>query len=398
MNCRKCNQELAEDSVFCKHCGTKVEEVLTTPPKPRNKKLYIMGGVGVLVILIAVYFIFWYKNPIGDFKSAIREDDSAQSNQIYTSDIQGDEDLEKKAKAFLIKEIQEVKEGYVAQKIDFDTAKSRIETIEKTDLANTEAEDALSEVDELQDSRTAFQKGKEFLDQKNYKEALGQLDQVIQTDENYNKAQELREQSSGEYKKAVLAEAEGFAKSKKYGDAVKLMDTAQSILPEEKEFAAKRESYYKNEQELLAAERKEKMQAAAKSQEVVVQRAKLLIQSDEYKALYPDMLQAIIYNKSSKTVKNMKVGFIAFDGNGYPVQIESQYGLENSFEYVGSAMNVNIVPNSSYGEGKGWEIEENKSIHTVRACVKEVEYYDESKWDNPYYDYWLEEYKEKPLH
>ncbi|MFM9282171.1 DUF5780 domain-containing protein [Paenibacillus jiagnxiensis] len=398
MNCKQCNHVLQENSVFCNHCGKKVDhDISNSHWSPRNKKLYIISSVGVLVVLILVGFFLLYKNPLSEFKSAVRGNDYSESNQIYNSEIKGNVETEKDAIAFLMEEVKETKNGYVSQNIEFAEAKTRLETIERTGLVNTEVGTALSEINELQNSRTAFQKGKDLLEQKNYKEALIQLNKVIEQDENYAKAKELSEQSSDEYKKAILAEADKLAAVKKYGDAVKLMDTALSILPDEPEFAADRDTYYKSQQEQLAAERRAKMQAAAEQQEVVVETAKIIIQSDEYKALWPDMIQVIVSNHSSKTVKNMKVSTLGFDSNGYPIKIDRIYG-DDTFEFIGTADNVNIVPNSSFGEDNGWEIDENHGIDTVLACVKEVEYYDGSKWENPYYDYWIEEYKEQPLH
>ena len=57
---------------------------------------------------------------------------------------------------------------------------------------------------------------------------------------------------------------------------------------------------------------------------------------------------------------------------------------------------MNIQPGMTYGSDSGWRISDDDTPEAKQflACVKEVEYYDGSKWVNPYYDYWVEEYKE----
>ncbi|WP_281180375.1 DUF5780 domain-containing protein [Paenibacillus tianmuensis] len=58
----------------------------------------------------------------------------------------------------------------------------------------------------------------------------------------------------------------------------------------------------------------------------------------------------------------------------------------------------NIQPGKSGGGDSGWRLtggfNKGTDAVTFKASVKEVEYYDGSKWENPYYPYWVEE---KPI-
>jgi len=141
------------------------------------------------------------------------------------------------------------------------------------------------------------------------------------------------------------------------------------------------------------------MENAEKQQLVIVERAQIAAQTDDdyYKGLYPDMIQAILLNKSDKTIKNFKVSALGYDSNGLPVKIKLQFGFSEAFELSGLAENVNILPDETYGEDYGWGLHESHRISTVLACVKEVEFYDGTTWVNPYYEFWLEEHLEKPL-
>ena len=122
------------------------------------------------------------------------------------------------------------------------------------------------------------------------------------------------------------------------------------------------------------------------------------MQSDEYKVLYPDQIRAMITNNSDKAVKNMKIGFLGYDSNGYPLKIKLQFNFSGgNYEGAGTADNVNIIPGASFGDNRGWNLDESHGISTVISCVKSVEFYDGTNWTNPYYDYWIAEYKEKQL-
>lgn len=110
------------------------------------------------------------------------------------------------------------------------------------------------------------------------------------------------------------------------------------------------------------------------------------------------MIQVIVKNTSDKTIKDMKIGCLGYDKNGYPVKIKTQYDISGGdYEFVGNAPNVNIIAGSKFGEDKGWKLHELHGISKVLACVKSATFYDGTPWENPYYEYWVEKYKEKPL-
>lgn len=109
------------------------------------------------------------------------------------------------------------------------------------------------------------------------------------------------------------------------------------------------------------------------------------------------MISAPIINKSDQTIKSYTVGLIAWDSNGYPVKLRLNTGFTDYSVYLGSGDNANILPGETYGYNKGWGIDEKCKFSTVKGCVKSVTFYDGSTWNNEYYNYWVEEYKDKPL-
>lgn len=55
MKCPKCGQETSDDSMFCEHCGAKMEKKLSQTTKPWWKRKWILfTGFGVVLIVIAL--------------------------------------------------------------------------------------------------------------------------------------------------------------------------------------------------------------------------------------------------------------------------------------------------------------------------------------------------------
>lgn len=131
---------------------------------------------------------------------------------------------------------------------------------------------------------------------------------------------------------------------------------------------------------------------------IVVEEARVIEQDPEYKSLFPDMIQVLVRNNGTDTIRSMIVCSLAYDANGYPVKIETQFDFSGgSYELEGRADDVNAVPGAIFGDDKGWSLDEHHDIAYVIACVREATYYNGDRWVNPYYQAWRDMFKEKPL-
>lgn len=134
-------------------------------------------------------------------------------------------------------------------------------------------------------------------------------------------------------------------------------------------------------------------------QPLYVSEARFRVQSDQYKSLYPDVLQAIIVNNSQDDIKDATIAFAAWDSNNLPVMIKAQFDFSPAV-YVKKAKytGINLVPGGTFGESNGLKLDEGISgIVTVKAVVVSYETFDGKTWDNPLYDEFVEKYEGKKL-
>jgi tetratricopeptide (TPR) repeat protein len=390
--CEKCGKELSNDSLFCNKCGFRIGGNIQNEIKPKkfNKKVMLFSALGVILVgAIVVVVVMLANNPIGDFKDAIAHNNYLQATSIYDEKLKGNVKDETETITFLNGEIEQISKGFTENKIEYSQALIQLATIEKTDIVANEVDAAINEIDKLNDSRTSFKLGNELLASKNYKDALSELKKVTAEDNNYNSALELINSSNKEYKASILSEAEAAAKENNYENAISLLNGALILVPNDSDLTVKKTSYEKLNEEKQAKARVLKLAELKNSQEVIVTSV----------SQYTDIIDTnfisvkVKNNTEKKTVKNYQVGFMAFDSNNLPVKV----GLGSS-DYVGSGSNdQNILPGQELDSHGGWYLD-NHSAKKLIACIKQVVYYDGTEWTNPYYEYWLEEYQEKPLH
>lgn len=397
MKCNKCgNEALEDDSLFCKKCGSKIISSNATN-SVKHKKLWILGGSGLIALITVGITLMLLNNPLTKFKHAVEGNQYSDATAVYSQKIMGNSKQEQKADNFIKDELNRINQDFKSNKIDYQKATVSLDTIKKLEMLKSEVETVSISINMLNDSRTAFKKGQEFIGNKSIRDGISEFKKVITDDENYAKAQELISTYTTEYKNSALKNAEQLSTNTEYDKAISILSDALILLPNDSDVTAKKAIYEKLDEEKKAAERKKKMEETKSTQEVLAESAGIIIQSTEYKSLYPDMIQVMVRNNTDKIVKNMKVSMLGYDSNGLPIKIKRKYGAE-SFEFIGDAENVNIIAKGTFGKGRGWGLDSSHGIKTVLAVVKEVEYYDDSKWTNPYYEYWLAENKEKPLH
>lgn len=390
MDCKKCGMPLQEDSLFCKKCGAKVGSPDSSGKLKTNKmKWLIMGGALAIVIVAGVlFFIFSQRNnSVSTFKNAIQDNKYGEAIEVYVNEIKGDLNKETEVVAFLQAEIGQIKQDFINKKADFNAAASRLEAIKKTNLLTAEVSAAQAEMNDLNDSRVAFKSGEELMQNQNMKGAIMEFTKVIDSDPQYDQAQELIRKASSDYQAAVLSDAQQLASEQQFEHAISAINDALDIMPNDSELAAKKSVYENQNKEKLAAERKEKVEELKANQELSVVETRIV---DDY--IFDQMAQVIVQNNTDKVVKKYRVGYMGFDKDNYPVK----FGLLNESFLREGVAEATIQPGEKHGSNKKWELFESKIVKII-ACVKNVEYFDGSTWVNEYYDYWVEDHKDKPL-
>lgn len=394
MICPKCGNEMPEGSIFCNKCGSKI--VKESGSVSINVKLlkvkgiftknkFIMPGIIAAIIIMAV-IILYLNNPVIAYENDIRNNKFSEASTLYSRKISNNKKDEQKILDFLNNEVTDIKQKFINQKISYDKANRELSVINQTGLIDNVSK--ISEfIDTLNSSRLAFKKGEEYFKNNDIENALKSYKDVIKDDSNYSLASKKISDLTFTYKTKILKDAEDSASKKDYKKAVDILTTASQILDKDTDIEAKKATYLTQFVSKLQSE-----------QQVIVLNANVVSQSSEWKTLYPDMLQSIIKNNSSKTIKDIKVGWLGYDSNKYPVKIKLQFsGIDTDYEFIGNGENVNILSGATFGDRNGWNLDENHGLSKVLACVKTVTYYDGTIWDNPYYQYWLEQYKDKPL-
>lgn len=163
--CNNCGHELSDESLFCNKCGSKIG-VSNNNRKMfslKNRKwLYLSSSLAVVILVAGVLYLV-NSNPIHTFKKSIQESSYKDAIDIYNKEIKGNTKRETEVETYLESDLIKIQQDFENEKINFDNAISKINTIEKTKLLTSKVSEVQNKIISLNDSRIAFKAGNELI-------------------------------------------------------------------------------------------------------------------------------------------------------------------------------------------------------------------------------------------
>lgn len=134
-------------------------------------------------------------------------------------------------------------------------------------------------------------------------------------------------------------------------------------------------------------------------QDIVVENVEYIIQDNQYKNLYPDMLSTISTNNTDTDVRDITYAYVAWDRNGLPLKIKGAIDFsDGQYVYGGKGENVNVSPGETFGQGYGFKIDSGMDeVYTMKAIIVDYEGFNGEKWTNPLYSEFKNIYEGKRL-
>lgn len=150
--------------------------------------------------------------------------------------------------------------------------------------------------------------------------------------------------------------------------------------------------------EYFTVQSEEELNQKLSQQDIVIESTKYVVQDEEYKTLYPDALSVIIKNNTQKDIKDVVIGYVAWDENNLPVKIKGNMDFsEPEYFTKVNANDINLASGKIAGEGMGYEIDSSMKIKIFKAIPVSYTTFEGEKWSNPYENAFREMYEGKKL-
>lgn len=137
------------------------------------------------------------------------------------------------------------------------------------------------------------------------------------------------------------------------------------------------------------------LKAEIEAQDCHVEKTKYVVQSNEYKALYKDLIIGYVKNDTGETIKNLKVAYAGWDADGLPVILDyDEYVLPVDLNGVNLKDGETL---KDQGLGVDPSLAEEGTIKKCKSIVVSYEDFSGNKWENPLYEDWKALYEGKEL-
>ena len=350
----------------------------------KNKKRIVIAviiSIMVLVVILCAIVLKHSNSMINKFKSNLENNNISNLHDIYVSTENYNE--KKELNKIFEKKLNSILDEYIKNINDYDKTLELINNYEDSNILTSLIEKTKENLEKIKNSKEEFSKGQDYEENGDIVNAILSYSKVSELDEiNYKEAQKYINKNKENIKNDILLEVDELIYKEDYITAKQKLNDLLLISSDN--------NIQKKLDEIEDKAKEQEIKKYMSEQEIIVESA------EKFKEWYSDTIsgvKVIVKNNTEKVVKNYVVGILAYDKNGYPLKIEYN-------NYVSSCKfdGANIQPGQTYGQEKYCNIiYENEKIESALACVEKAEYYDGSTWENPYYEYWLNQYKEKPL-
>ena len=259
--CPKCNCKYDVSRKFCEKCGAQLQEVIEIKledskmhnnhtmesRKETNKLLISIFVVLVIFIVGGTVFALYYFSPKEKMLRMLDAGEYEAAVQIYEQELDGNTEAKEKLIGSLEERVLQIQDDFMDKNIDYDTARSILTTIAEMNIDISSYREVSTYIDNLQQSREAYQKAENFRVMEDYVEAIHQYGLVNEVDENYSDAISKISICEQSYKINILAKAEAFVAEGNYYDAVQLLINASRVLVDDNDIETLIIMYKKDE-------------------------------------------------------------------------------------------------------------------------------------------------------
>lgn len=347
-----------------------------------NKKTIIIMCILIIVLICTVIFFRFYNSNINKFKRSLDDYNIDELKDIYISTTSYDE--RKKIEIIFEERLSTIVTQFTSNKKNYEDTYAELEKYNELSNLENKITKAKEQLVEIKTSKDNYSKGQNAEKNNNLFEAIENYSKVIELDnENYKMAQKYINDNKNTLKNNMLIEIDELINNGDYINANLKLESLQTIFTNDSDIASK-VSLIKDKA------KQQEIEKYKNEQEMIV------ISAQKHKEWYSDSIsgvQVIVQNNTQKVVKSYIVSILAYDSSGFPLKIDYK-----EYEKLVEADGANIQPGGTHGKENYCDIYyEQEKISSALACVKQVEYYDGTTWENPYYEYWKEQYKEKPI-
>ena len=356
----------------------------------KNRITAIIISTIIIALLLLFILLFVFKNnPVDQCINQYENGTVQIATQIYNEKIKGALNLEKEFKEKINELFSEIKNNYYNETISYEIATQKLDSFKEINDIKDDYNQILSEINALKNSRDAYIKAQESQKLEQYIQAVDLYSSVIPSDSNYNYAKEKITELESKYLQGLEEKITEYTNSKDFSSAKDILSNSIKIYSDNtniKEMLIEIESQ-KNEYEKQKKE--ERIEQLKNQQKISVLSAYAY---DEGNYIILRRATVSIKNNTDQVMKECTIGILQFDNNGYPVEVKtSLYGQDNLYNCKMDS--ANVLPGKTYGSGYYWNIADKAT--KIKACVKSAEFYDGTVWYNEYFDYWLEQEKDR---